>query len=219
MSTIIIEETIRIPDRVVDLKTFRAWARSASFPQTGRFAFLNGEVWVDMSPEEVFTHNQVKGAFGITLGALALASPIGWYFHDRTLVTNPKAGLSTEPDGTLVLNGSFQSGRVRQVRGKLGIVELEGTPDIVIEVVSHSSVRKDTVVLRQLYWEAGISEYWLADARGQRPTFDLLRRGRSDWTSSRSRSRWCASGVLGKSFRLVAIPDEIGHSKFKLEVR
>ncbi len=219
MSTIVIEECVRIPDRVVDLKTYRAWAKSASFPQTGRIAFLHGEVWVDMSPEEVFTHNQVKGAFAVALGALVLDSPIGWYFHDRTLVSNAKAGLSTEPDGTFVSYGSFQSGRVRLVKGKRGIVELEGGPDIVLEVVSDSSVKKDTVILRQLYWEAGVSEYWLVDARGQRPAFDLLRRGRSDWTSSRARAGWVASGVLGKSLRLAAIPDRIGYARFKVEVR
>jgi hypothetical protein len=28
--------------------------------------------------------------------------------------------------------------------------------------VSPSSVQKDTVVLRELYWKAGIPEYWLS---------------------------------------------------------
>src|SRR5256885_8764701 len=46
-----------------------------------------------------------------------------------------------------------------------GYLELEGTPDMVLEVVSESSVQKDTKRLRQLYWQAGIREYWLVDAR------------------------------------------------------
>ena len=56
--------------------------------------------------------------------------------------------------------------RVRILEGqKEGYVELEGSPDMVLEVVSDSSVRKDTERLRRDYWEAGIREYWLVDAR------------------------------------------------------
>lgn len=34
---------------------------SGEFPETGRICFLDGEVWVDMSMEQLYTHNQVKG--------------------------------------------------------------------------------------------------------------------------------------------------------------
>ena len=219
MSTVVIEESVRIPDRVVDLKAFRAWARSASFPQKGRIAFLDGEVWIDMSPEELFTHNVVKGRFAVVLDGLVTSSRLGRYFHDRTLVSNPEADLSTEPDGTLVTYDSFRSGRVRMVKGKHGVMELEGSPDIVLEVVSPSSVKKDTVVLRELYWKAGVREYWLIDARRAQPRFDLLRRGRSDWLLSRGQGGWLASGVPGRSFRLFVKPDEIGLAEYTLEVR
>ena len=46
---------------------------------------------------------------------------------------------------------------------------------MVLEVVSDGSVRKDTVVLRRAYWEAGVREYWLVDARRDPPSFDILR--------------------------------------------
>ena len=42
---------------------------------------------------------------------------------------------------------------------KGGYVEVEGSPDMVLEVISDSSVRKDDVLLRQGYWDAGIGEY------------------------------------------------------------
>ena len=58
-------------------------------------------------------------------------------------------------------------GRARRVGGE---------PDMVLEVVSDSSVHKDTVVLRQGYWQAGIREYWLVDARREPVYFDILRR-------------------------------------------
>ena len=48
---------------------------------------------------------------------------------------------------------------------------------MALEVVSESSVHKDTVQLRELYWRAGIAEYWLVDARPASPRFDILRHG------------------------------------------
>jgi Uma2 family endonuclease len=62
------------------------------------------------------------------------------------------------------------------VVGKRGRpVLVEGTPDMALEIVSPSSVDKDTVDLRQLYREAGIPEYWLVNPLGQPLTFDILR--------------------------------------------
>ena len=56
-------------------------------------------------------------------------------------------------------------------------MRLEGSPDLVIEVVSDGSVRKDMVRLRDQYWQAGIQEYWLIDVRGEHLLFDILRPG------------------------------------------
>ena len=219
MSTIVLQEQVRIPGSVVDLPSFRAWAVSEEFPASGRFAYLDGEVWVDMSPEELFTHNRVKGEVAFAILALLKRSRMGHWFHDRTLLSNAEAGLSTEPDGTFVSYDSLRDGRVSYLKSERGLMEVEGSPDIVLEVVSPSSVRKDTVVLRRLYWLAGVGEYWLVDARGKEPRFDLLRRGRSDWAPSRRRAGWLTSGILGKSVRLSVKPDELGYAEYTLEVR
>jgi hypothetical protein len=49
MSTIIIGDQIRIPGWVVDLQSFRLWARSKEFPQHGWFSHIRGELWADAS--------------------------------------------------------------------------------------------------------------------------------------------------------------------------
>lgn len=219
MSTIVIEERIRIPDCVVDLESFRDWARSDDFPDLGRYSHLNGELWVDLMPEQLFTHNQVKVECGSVIFGLLKRDRRGRFFGDRTLVTNVEAGLSTEPDGTFVSFESLKQDRVRLVEGGDGFLELEGTPDMVLEVVSARSVRKDTVVLRELYWQAGIREYWLVDARGERLQFDILKRGRAGYVATRRQSGWLKSLVFGKSFRLTSHADELGHPEYKLSVR
>jgi hypothetical protein len=153
MSTIVLETTVvRIPPEVKDLASFRRWAHSDRFPEEGRICFLNGEVWVDMSKEQAFTHNQVKGEFSRVLSTLVQEADLGRFFPDGMLLTNIDADLSCQPDGIFVSSETLKSGRLRLVEGvKGGCVESEGTPDMVLEVVSESSVEKDTVILHNLY--------------------------------------------------------------------
>lgn len=219
MSVIVLGEKIRIPDFVDDLESFRCWARSDDFPKQGRFSHLNGELWVDVMPEQLFTHNQVKGEFAIVLGGMMKTDRLGRYFHDRTLLTNAEAGLSTEPDGTFVSYASLKQGRLRLIEADEGFLELEGTPDMVLEVVSSTSVEKDTLVLRGLYCQADIAEYWLVDARGGRLQFDILRRHPDGYMPTQEQGGWLESAVFGKSFRLSSRPDELGHPEYTLSVR
>jgi hypothetical protein len=41
---------------VRSLGEFRAWAASASFPTHGRIDYISGDIEVDMSPEDLYTH-------------------------------------------------------------------------------------------------------------------------------------------------------------------
>src|SRR5690606_19683273 len=147
--------------------------------------YINGEILLDMSPEELETHNKVKVEVSRSLGNLVLDLDLGEFYGDGTLVTNVVAGLSTEPDGTYVSWEGFEAGRVRLIprKDRPGqYVEMEGTPDWVLEVVSRSSVQKDTRLLREAYHAAGIPEYWLIDARYENEIdFQVLRRRRDGY--------------------------------------
>jgi Uma2 family endonuclease len=100
-----------------------------------------------------------------------------------------------------------------------GYMELEGTPDGVLEVVSKTSERKDKVVLRELYWKAQIPEYWLVDAHSDPPQFDILRHTPTGYEPTPSNGGWLRSEVLSKEFRLMCQVDPLGHSQFVVEVR
>jgi Uma2 family endonuclease len=219
MSAVVIEETIFIPEWVKNHASFRRWARSDDFPDRGWVSYLQGEVWVDMSPEELFTHNQVKGVFAIFLGYLIQTCHLGRYWHDRALLSNGKAGLSTEPDGLFISRETLKAKRIQFVRGKRGYVEIHGTPDMVLEVVSDSSVKKDTKKLRELYWKAGIPEYWLVDSRGEPLSFDILRHTPNGYLATRWQSGWLPSKVFGKSFQLTRQPDEFDFPEYTLAIR
>jgi Uma2 family endonuclease len=221
MSAVVIQSPsrVRIPAWVKDLESFCRWTDSSDAPSRGWFSFPDGELWVDLSMEEQ-NHNQVKGVFAIVVGGLVLAARLGRYFHDRMRLSNAAAGLATEPDGTFFSWATLQAERVQLVPGSgENPVRSEGTPDMVLEVVSVTSVEKDLQQLPRLYYRAGIPEYWRVDPRGGRMRFEILRRGPRGYVSTRKRGGWVKSGVFGRSFRLTQRTGPDGHPEFTLDVR
>jgi Uma2 family endonuclease len=221
MSAVVIEaDNIWVPAWVGDLASFRRWSDSEEFPEFGRVCYLAGEVWLDMSKEQLYTHNKLKTCYYIVVGGLVNAEELGDFFSDGAFVVNTDADLSAVPEAVFVSTEALVSGRVRLVEGtREGFVEIEGSPDMVLEVVSDSSVRKDTVRLRELYWLAGIREYWLVDARKGPATFDILRHTPKGYAAVRKQNGWLKSAVFAKAFRLTQGKDRFGHPTFTLEVR
>jgi Uma2 family endonuclease len=216
-----VDGEVVVPEGITNIQAFRRWATSEDFPRRGRFSFLCGSLYVDMSMEQLFTHNQIRTQHTVVLGGIAAADESGYFFSDRALLTNVAASLSTEPDSTFVLYDTIRSRRVRLTKGKeKGYVEIVGSPDMVLEVVSDSSVRKDYEILRELYWKAKIPEYWLVDAREDNLLSEILRWGPHSYVSTRRQAGgWLASPVFGRSFRLKQKTDPLGNPVYTLEVR
>jgi Uma2 family endonuclease len=213
-------DVVHIPPWVCDVESFRRWAVSDEAPQRAPVFFLDGEVWVDMSKEQLYSHGRVKQEFFQVLGQLTKRERLGEFFPDGHLLSNEGANLSGNPDGTFVSNDSFRDDRVRLIEGaSSGFVELEGSPDMVLEVVSDSSVEKDTELLSELYWKAEITEYWQVDARGKRLEFEIFRHTSRGFSATRKLNGWLKSNVFGRSFRLTRETNELGHPEFTLEIR
>lgn len=185
---------------------FRRWTLSDEFPERGRFDYLRGRVEADVSPESLYSHNKPKGRIYSALDRHAEENDLGEVFGDRARVVVEAAGLSCEPDLVFVSNESLDSGRVtltpREDRPD-DAVEVVGPPDLVMEIVSNSSVRKDTRDLYSLYFEAGVREYWLVDVRGSQVVFRLLTPGEETWQDVAADSEgFVLSPVLGRRYRL-----------------
>lgn len=213
-------DVVQIPVWVSDLGSFRRWMDSDEAPEKATVSYLAGEVRIDMSKEQLYSHNRVKTEFARVLATLALHDDLGEFFGDGVFLANGEADLSAKPDGTFVAHESFDSNRIQLIEGSQdGFVELDGTPDMVLEVLSDSSVGKDTELLRDLYWQAGIAEYWLVDARRDRCEFDILRHTSRGYSTVRKSAGWIKSAVFGKAFRLTRKTNRRGHPEFKLEVQ
>src|SRR5205807_2279951 len=106
---------------------------------------------------------------------------------------NEAAGVANNPDATFISWAGLEKGRVHLVprTGAQGqYIELEGTPDWVLEIVSDSSVEKDTRLLRTAYHRAGIREYWLVDARGPELVFQILQWRKAGYAAAAKRGGW-----------------------------
>src|SRR5687767_1771246 len=92
------DREIRVPASAWTHEGFRNWAKSGEFPEQARISFLCQEILIDMSPEEIETHNKVKSEISRVIQNLNKKVARGQFYSDRVLVTNVSAGLSTEPD-------------------------------------------------------------------------------------------------------------------------
>jgi Uma2 family endonuclease len=217
---IFVADRLLIPGWVCDHDSYRRWAQSEDYPESGWVSFLNGAIYVDMGMEELFTHNQVKQAFNVAVGMLLLQKPTGRFVPDRMLYTNVSAGLTTEPDGLYAHWATMQSGLLKFSAGKSGgCLELEGTADMILEIVSQYSETKDTVKLRALYEKARIPEYWLVDVRKQAIRFEILRLTGDAYQCVPTDDEWVKSAVFGCSFQLVRGIDPLGQPQFFVKAK
>ncbi|HEX5270490.1 MAG TPA: Uma2 family endonuclease [Gemmataceae bacterium] len=221
MVEIAFEDTpILVPDWVRDLESFRRWSDTDHFPQERPVWWLKGKVWIDMSREQIFTHNLPKTRITIVVGYLVQTLNLGLFLSDGLLLSNFAAGISGNPDATFVSNETLRSDRVRLIEGSRGgYAEIQGAPDMVLEVVSRSSVEKDYDWLRKAYWEADIREYWLVDAREEPVKFEVFRHAPRGYAATRKSDGWVKSAVFGKSFKLTRGANDLGHPEFTLAVR
>ena len=219
VSDLVIDGEFRMPV-ITTFEEFVEWWTSDARPERGRFAFLGGIVWVDLMSEQLYTHNRVKVAFTLALEQLSLDQGTGTYFDDGADLLNDTALLATTPDGVYVADATFASGRVveQPSRHQVGVVRLEGTPDMVLEVVSDSSEDKDYVQLQARYHAAGIPEFWRVDACGEL-RFEILRRDPSGYVPTQRPDGWWRSEVFGRDFLLTAGVNSRGQPRFALQHR
>jgi len=170
---------------------------------------------------KITTHAAVKTAICQTLMNLVEEAGSGRFFLGSVLISNEAAEVSNNPDALFLSFDGLAQGKYRLVPGSSDsekVVELEGSADWVLEIISASSVRKDSVQLRRAYFLSGIPEYWLVDARGAEVVFEILCLTDNGYEPVAPEDGWQASPVFNRSFRLERLQDAFGW-KYKLHFR
>ena len=220
MSGIIINGRLHVPADVCSLQKFREWVHADDFPEKVHVSYIAGNVEVEMSPENVEFHGKPKAQVVGRLVPLIDERDLGDLYTDSMMLVCPEADLATEPDVVFCSFEAQEAGRVKAsewVPGSGNFVEIVGAPDLVVEVVSPSSVRKDTKSLREKYFKAGIPEYWLIDTRGFGIDFQLLVRGADGYESVVPDAEgYLLSPVFQTSFLLTRRRNRIGAFAYRL---
>jgi Uma2 family endonuclease len=219
-TTIILDEGVEIPDGISSLADFRRWIYSDDFPERGRIDYLRGRIEIDMAAEAAYSHGRPKIELVVVIGQLVKSLRAGDVYSDCTRISSLPGDLSAEPDLVFISTDSIATGRVKEISkssDEKDVIEFEGAPDLIVELVSDSSVAKDTKRLPKAYFGAGVGELWLIDARRDKLVFKIHRRGEKEFVPRRpDREGYQRSAVLGRRFRLDRHRDPRGHWQYDL---
>lgn len=226
MATVLLADhaQIEIPT-INNLAEFRQWALSDDFPQRGRIDYIGGRIEVDMSPEDYYTHGTLKSRLALAIGDRVDELDLGDILIGETRISDIPADLSAEPDVVVISYQTFDDGKALLVPKSSGAadryVEVEGRPDLIVEIVSDSSVQKDTERLPVAYYQAGVREYWLVDARSpDELSFQILRRGTNAFEPTpQETDGYQASEVLSAKYLLERSRHQRGRWVYHLKSR
>jgi Uma2 family endonuclease len=130
------------------------------FPDDGqRHELIDGEHYVTPSPN--MKHQRVSGNLYFLIRACLEQHPVGQVFYAPFDVVFTRFDV-VEPDLLYMSNA-----RAQEV---LTAANVQGVPELVIEIGSPSTRKRDETIKRRLYEREGVSEYWVVD-----PDLDVIR--------------------------------------------
>jgi Uma2 family endonuclease len=136
-----------------------------TFPDDGkRHEIIDGEHYVTPSPN--IRHQRISGNLHLLIGTWLEEHPIGQLFYAPLDVVFSNFDV-VEPDLLYVSNE-----RAAQV---MTLLHVKGVPELLIEIGSPSTRKRDETIKRRLYERFGVTEYWVVD-----PDLDVIRIYRRD---------------------------------------
>jgi Uma2 family endonuclease len=123
------------------------------FPDDGlRHELIDGEHYVTPSPN--MHHQRVSGRLHLAIGTWLRANPIGEIFYAPFDVVFTRFDV-VEPDLLYLSN--------ERAATALTELNVQGVPNLVVEILSKSTRGRDKTLKRQLYERSGVDEYWIVD--------------------------------------------------------
>ncbi len=120
-------------------------------PEDERYELLDGDLVTAAAPN--IAHQRISGRLGRCLAAFVEEKGLGEVFRAPTDVVLSDTDV-VQPD---IL---FVSGDRADI---ITADDVQGAPDLVVEVLSPATARRDWRVKLDLYSMHGVREYWLAD--------------------------------------------------------
>jgi Uma2 family endonuclease len=133
-----------------------------------RYEVLDGEL-IYMTPSPTPEHQRIALNLSLQLAPFVREHRLGEFFFAPLDVIIARDPLRTrQPDLLFVSN---------QRRGIIGPQQIEGGPDLIVEILSPSNTRVDVESKLQDYWAIEVQECWLISPEAR--TVEILQRGSS----------------------------------------
>lgn len=139
------------------------YADYAALPDQKRYELIEGDLY--MVPAPGFYHQVISRNIETALWDFVKSRRLG-------VVLYAPVDVLLTPEDVVQPDILFISNERRSI-----ITEkyLSGAPDLIIEILSPSSLERDKLVKRNLYAEHGVQEYWIADPAAKQIEVLLLK--------------------------------------------
>jgi len=157
LTSVIPRRLPRLPSRGQDWPTQGEWTYEdyKKLPDDGRrYEIIEGVLYVTAAPN--FDHQYTVTRLLVHLDDLVTRRDLGIVLVAPFEVHLPDVARPVQPDVLFV-----DAGRAPRP----GAADFTGAPDLIVEVLSPSTVRTDRLVKFGAYERAGVREYWLVDPR------------------------------------------------------
>lgn len=128
-----------------------------SWDEDERIEIISGKVFMMATPSRI--HQKITGELFRQLANFlegkqceVYAAPFGVRLFEQDGDSEENVDTVVEPDISVVCD-----------RSKLDKRGCKGAPDMIVEVLSPSTLRHDRLVKLNLYQQAGVREYWIID--------------------------------------------------------
>jgi len=125
-----------------------------------------------MSPAANLTHSGIIMRLGMIIGTYLSNNKNGYVFSDDVDV-HFSDGTLYKPDLVVILK---ENEKILNWSSNI-----YGAPDMVVEVLSKSTKKKDLTIKKDTYEAQGVREYWIVDPFSQSVSVYLLRDGKYIW--------------------------------------
>ncbi|MEA2326245.1 MAG: hypothetical protein QOE68_1204 [Thermoanaerobaculia bacterium] len=155
-------------------------------PEDGlRHEIIDGEHYVNASPLE--KHQRVSYNLIVEIGIYLRQHPVGRLYHAPFDVVFSRYDV-VEPDLMFIS---------KEHQAIITSRNVQGSPDLLLEILSPSNTRYDEVTKRALYERTGVGEYWIINP--VRDTVRIFRRnaaGRYEIAANLSRNETLTSPLF-----------------------
>ena len=156
------------------------------FPDDGkRHELIDGEHYVTPSPN--LPHQTILGNLHLVIASWLESHPVGRVFLSPLDVVFTRFDV-VEPDLLYCSNERASQILTRQ--------NVQGVPELVVEIASPGTRKRDETIKRRLYEREGVSEYWIVD-----PETDVVRVYRREGDTRAPVAAWPAAAACAAASR------------------